>query len=819
MKFGKRVKPEQNDSTSITPVSGHLKARKKLRWIHALPIIAVVVLVGAYLIYRSFATSYISCPGNSPTSEAIETCLTSSNESRITRLYYAAYNRTPDRAGLNYWVGEIHNGRSLASIARAFVNTPEFRAIYGNNPTDYQKYIATLYPNVLGRPPDAADTSYWVNELSSGRKTREAVLIGFSESPEMKRNFKTQVALAVGINMSRVGNIQKRYNTPGNEMKCYGAITTVVDQAGNSRRSCTLDLKNTSEINYIIGGAGWDFTLPNGFTGKSVSICYDVQSGPTSEALGGTSRITTNAAVGHGSIQAQPTGKITTSIGEQPLVWAAGIVARFKTVCHDVTDLAANAVGWYIQVGYDPDTPGGHASGKLAVAMDSVHVYTIDENHASARNQKSGLLTTLPTQDNRVSSGRVAAFPKPFDTNTAIYWTQGQYVASYIAKAEDPQPVWRSNHKLDSGIQKTISPIRYSAVNGSLQIEYIVRDQAGRRIPIDRFVRIDPATGREVEALPTEIGNPSKVSLSSRSAADPTKSLDITPIFRAVGDTENVFIEIRVYAGSINLREGVSVQRYALNGPAATPPEPKEKLDLVFINEGLAPYVFNNKVADLKKHLEEVVFDDPSFYDPIVVKSVHYLNQPGKLCRKAEYFEAICSVRVADSFLTQQGIEADKVVIINDSGVTLTPVIGGRYASMAEDLDLGSMVHEFGHLMGLVDEHYTNNTNNPSQPTQDQLHRQCIVRVNNAAMPADWRSTNGVWSGEWSSLAGVEWVRGCDIEDGIYSKQNAFRPSGDSVMNKPHSNANGAPKPFNSISLEVMAENIEQFIIFDDNAN
>ena len=46
------------------------------------------------------------------------------------------------------------------------------------------KFVDLVYNNVLGRPPDPGGRAFWVAELSSGRRERGAVMVGFSESPE-----------------------------------------------------------------------------------------------------------------------------------------------------------------------------------------------------------------------------------------------------------------------------------------------------------------------------------------------------------------------------------------------------------------------------------------------------------------------------------------------------------------------------------------------------------------------------------------------------------------------------------------------------------
>lgn len=99
------------------------------------------------------------------------------------RLYQAAFNRAPDKAGLGYWVAQLDGGASLLSVASQFVGSAEFRAMYGSNASN-RELVTHLYENVLHRAPDQAGVNYWVNVLDSHSSTVPGVLAAFSESTE-----------------------------------------------------------------------------------------------------------------------------------------------------------------------------------------------------------------------------------------------------------------------------------------------------------------------------------------------------------------------------------------------------------------------------------------------------------------------------------------------------------------------------------------------------------------------------------------------------------------------------------------------------------
>ncbi len=105
------------------------------------------------------------------------------------RLYNASFKRLPDADGLEYWINQFSSGaNTIRVVASSFLGSAEFAERYGANVTD-EKYVTTLYQNVLGRAPDTSGLNYWLNQLSSGAETRYEALLGFAESAENKALF------------------------------------------------------------------------------------------------------------------------------------------------------------------------------------------------------------------------------------------------------------------------------------------------------------------------------------------------------------------------------------------------------------------------------------------------------------------------------------------------------------------------------------------------------------------------------------------------------------------------------------------------------
>lgn len=86
------------------------------------------------------------------------------------RPYQAAFDRTPDVEGLGCWIAQIDTGAKLFDIATGFIESDEFKALYGQAPSNAD-YTQALYLNVL-----------------DGETTRQQMLVDFSESAGNREN-------------------------------------------------------------------------------------------------------------------------------------------------------------------------------------------------------------------------------------------------------------------------------------------------------------------------------------------------------------------------------------------------------------------------------------------------------------------------------------------------------------------------------------------------------------------------------------------------------------------------------------------------------
>jgi hypothetical protein len=135
------------------------------------------------------------------------------NAGEAYRLYQAALNRTPDKAGLSFWINAMDDGHSLQEVAANFVGSAEFAQKYGANTSDAQ-YVSALYQNVLHRAPDASGYDFWLQALQN--TSRAKVLTDFSESAENQ-------AQVMGAIRSGIAYTPAQPGTAGNNVMAAGS--------------------------------------------------------------------------------------------------------------------------------------------------------------------------------------------------------------------------------------------------------------------------------------------------------------------------------------------------------------------------------------------------------------------------------------------------------------------------------------------------------------------------------------------------------------------------------------------------------------------
>jgi len=113
----------------------------------------------------------------------------------LARLYFAAFGRIPDGAGLDFWVRLNRAGTDLGAIAASFIASEEFIRLYGAGLSN-AAFVDVLYQNVLGRAADAEGQAFWLAALANGMP-RGQVLLSFSESPENRANTAAEIQVTL----------------------------------------------------------------------------------------------------------------------------------------------------------------------------------------------------------------------------------------------------------------------------------------------------------------------------------------------------------------------------------------------------------------------------------------------------------------------------------------------------------------------------------------------------------------------------------------------------------------------------------------------
>ena len=111
----------------------------------------------------------------------------------VTRLYYSVFGRSPDLSGLRYWMGVRQSGATLEQIAFEFLRSNEFVAL--SSASSDAEIVAAVYSRVLGRTPDAAGLAYWIDLIATGQLTVPGFVAVISDSAEHRNRRDPDVAV------------------------------------------------------------------------------------------------------------------------------------------------------------------------------------------------------------------------------------------------------------------------------------------------------------------------------------------------------------------------------------------------------------------------------------------------------------------------------------------------------------------------------------------------------------------------------------------------------------------------------------------------
>ena len=124
-----------------------------------------------------------------------------SDKDYVTVLYHTFFDREPDSAGLNAWIGVLNDGLSRLHVFKGFAESDEFTEICANYgivrgnadltaPRDQNegvtKFLVRCYRLCLGREADENGLNSWCTQILTGANTAKQAAYGFVFSNEFK---------------------------------------------------------------------------------------------------------------------------------------------------------------------------------------------------------------------------------------------------------------------------------------------------------------------------------------------------------------------------------------------------------------------------------------------------------------------------------------------------------------------------------------------------------------------------------------------------------------------------------------------------------
>ncbi len=97
----------------------------------------------------------------------------------VNAAYVTYLKRSPDAAGLNYWVNRMAQGLTDEQIEASFIGSAEYIRNHGGSPA----WLNSMYQDLLGRKAQQSEIDHWVQALAQGMSAND-VAFGFATSAE-----------------------------------------------------------------------------------------------------------------------------------------------------------------------------------------------------------------------------------------------------------------------------------------------------------------------------------------------------------------------------------------------------------------------------------------------------------------------------------------------------------------------------------------------------------------------------------------------------------------------------------------------------------
>lgn len=126
---------------------------------------------------------------------------------QVQELYVGLLGRAADKAGLDYWVGELNKAGttlSLENVRANFVNEQaEYKATFGS--LTRAETVTQVYSNLFGRAPDAAGLTYWSTGAGASVNIDQLVVAFISAASTSDKQALTNKVVVSEVYSSTVG--------------------------------------------------------------------------------------------------------------------------------------------------------------------------------------------------------------------------------------------------------------------------------------------------------------------------------------------------------------------------------------------------------------------------------------------------------------------------------------------------------------------------------------------------------------------------------------------------------------------------------------
>jgi hypothetical protein len=174
----------------------------------------------------------------------------------IAAIYDSLLHRAPDAAALAAGIPALRSGTTPTQVADAVAQSPEFiqaNTTVGATPNANQvQFVTALYQDVLGRTPDPAGLSSWVNQLNSGASTVQQVAHAIVTSTEAATSSTSVIPQA---SIPVIGGATYYFGTVGPNGSIYGNF------AGTGATAQLENLIQNDTLAYLGNGIGQKFNV------------------------------------------------------------------------------------------------------------------------------------------------------------------------------------------------------------------------------------------------------------------------------------------------------------------------------------------------------------------------------------------------------------------------------------------------------------------------------------------------------------------------------------------------------------------------------